>query len=115
MKEYKPLEITDEDYSTEEVYRKWEKNAEQLKKIDKEAAKYHELVGRYITQPFADGSAVYIITKVKGNTVRVKVCTGLGDDWVLPQWGEETDINRGYANRALETREGMAALFVGGV
>jgi hypothetical protein len=70
-----------------------------------------EVVGRYITHPYADGHATYEITKVTARTARIRVVTGLGDDWVLPAWGAETSIPLKDAMRFLDQRDRMAELF----
>lgn len=82
-----------------------------LERCDEEAKKRGTLVGRIITHPFADGKAVYQITADNGKTVHIKVCTGIGDDWTLPAWGEECEISKDLARRFIDQRERIAALF----
>lgn len=88
-----------------------EENWEQLKLIDKAQRDKGQLLGRYITHPIADGQAVYQITNVNGGQVTIQVCRGLGDDWVLPAWGEKATINRSTAEELVNRRDGLAALF----
>lgn len=71
-----------------------------------------ELVGRFISEPFADGKAYYKIVKENKNTVRIKVCRGLGDDnWVIPYWGEETSIKKDFALQKLRQRDALRKIF----
>lgn len=88
-----------------------QRNWERLKQIDQEQKAKGELVGRYVDHPIADGQAVYQITNVNGGQVTIQVCRGLGDDWVLPAWGEKTTINRSTAEELVNRRDGLAALF----
>lgn len=90
---------------------RFDKNWALLKKCDSEAAAKGQLIGRYITEPFADGQAVYQIIKENKLTVRIRVCTGLGDDWVIPYWGGETTIKKEYALQKIKQREAIARLF----
>jgi hypothetical protein len=96
-----------------------EVNYKALEKQDIEARKAKTLVGRYISEPHADGYAVYVITKengltsgtVDGKTVCIHVVTGLGDAWQIPYWGTEATIARKYALDSIKRREVMADIF----
>lgn len=87
------------------------KNWERLQQCDKEAKEKGELAGRYIDEPFADGKAIYQIIRVNKKTVRIRVCTGLGDDWIIPYWGEETSIDKTYALNKVAQRDALDELF----
>lgn len=92
-----------------------EVNYKALEKQDAEARKAKTLVGRYISEPHADGHAVYVITKengLDGKTVCIHVVTGLGDDWQIPYWGTEATIARKYAMDSIRRREVMVDIFV---
>lgn len=51
-------------------------------------------VGRTLSDGVGDGLATYVVIKENLNTVRIKVCKGLGDDWVSRYWGEECSIRK---------------------
>ena len=64
-------------------------NFKKLQKQDKMAKKVGKLVGRYIDEPWADGNAFYVIVKENKTSVRIRVVTGIGDDWIIlqpPNW-----------------------------
>ena len=90
---------------------RFDQNWEKLEKCDKEAAAKSELVGRYITEPFADSSAVYQIIKENKKTVRIHVCTGIGDDWVIPYWGKEATVDKEYVLKKIKQREFLENMF----
>jgi len=76
-----------------------------MEKKDEAAKKTGALLGRYLSEPYADGSAYYEIVEDMGPDVRVRVITGVGDDWRLPQWGDETIIPREYAEGRVASRD----------
>lgn len=82
-----------------------------LDKIDQEAKDKSQLLWRYIQESYADGYAVYQIIKVNKNSVRIRCCSGLGDDWMIPYWGEVTTIDMEYAMGKVQQRDNMADLF----
>lgn len=86
-------------------------NEDQLEKIDNEAKEKGILIGRYIKEPMADGYAIYQIIKELKTKVKIVLCTGLGDDYVLPCWGEETNIDKDYAITSIKSRDTISALF----
>lgn len=103
---YTPIEVNE--YNFEDV---WRKNTQQLEECDQKAKKEGILVGRYISEPYADGQAVYQIIRENKKTVRIKVCTGIGDDWILPYWGEEATIDKNYVIKKLEFRDHLNKVF----
>ena len=86
-------------------------NFKKLQKQDEMAKEVNRLVGRYIDEPWADGKAFYVIVKENKKSVRIRVVTGIGDDWVIPYWGEETTIEKSYAIQRINYRDKMAELF----
>ena len=80
-------------------------NWAQLERIDDEARKKGTILHRYITHPYADGRAVYQIVKVNKKTVRIVVCGGFGDDWILPAWGRECLIERKLAESFIQRHD----------
>jgi len=58
-----------------QIKEKWDK----IKEQDKLSKGKNMIVGRYISEPFADGKAVYQIVKENKDTVNIKSCKGLGD------------------------------------
>lgn len=93
-----------------------EECATNMKKItnkDEKAKAEGKLVGRYIAESFADGQAIYVITKELEVWVEIKVCTGIGDDWVIPYWGEKARIDKAYALRNINRRDSIEKLFKG--
>lgn len=88
-----------------------QRNWEALRQADAEAKAKGALLNRYIDHPFADGRAFYRIVRVYKRTVRIQVVTGIGDDWVLPAWGERTSIPLAVAERMVYSRDRLDALF----
>lgn len=103
-----------------DFFKKIEENWKKLEEQDARAKADGKLIGRYITEPFADGQAVYVITGEfhvacdcveHKDRVIIQVATGLGDDWVIPYWGERTSIRRDYAVGKIMQRENIEKLF----
>jgi len=97
--------------SAETLIQQWDENWKKLTHNDETAKKNHTLVGRYITEPFADGQAVYVVVKEMTDTVRIKVCTGLGDDWEIPIWGKNAVVNKKYIKNKLQVRDRLSKYF----
>lgn len=97
----------------ESLHKQYEANWQALDARDKAAKAAGTLVGRYIKHAFADSFAVYEITKVTKRTAHIKVVTGIGDDWVLPAWGESSRISLKIAQELVDHRDRMDALFGG--
>ena len=102
---YIPKERVLEPFNLDEYLRIDQENLDLLEKIDKEAREKGEILHRYITEPYADGKAIYQIIKVNKKTVRIKVCLGIGDEWVLPMFGEECLVDRNYIEETLKRRD----------
>ena len=76
-----------------------------------EAAKAEStLVGRFITEPYADGCAVYNIVKEGEETVDIE-SVDIDDGWTVPYWGLSATIERAYAENSIERREKIQDLF----
>lgn len=88
-----------------------EENWQKLQKEDQEAKNNGTLVNRYIQEGVADGYAIYKIIRENRKTVRIRVVTGLGDDWQVSYWGAEATIEKSYAEANIRRREGLAELF----
>jgi hypothetical protein len=86
-------------------------NYEKLMECDRKAGETGTLVGRVIRHPFADGFAVYQVTEVSARTCRIEVCRGLGDDWVLPAWGQNCTIAKDTAMQFIKREEGLRKIF----
>ena len=107
MSKYKPKEVK---WASGDSWTTMEGNQTLLDQIDSEAKAKGELLWRYIQEPFADGYAVYQIVKVNKKTVRIRVCGGLGDDWIIPYWGEEATIEIEHARWRVEMRDNLNSL-----
>jgi len=87
------------------------RNWERLEEIDEKAKNSSKLLYRYISHPYADGKVFYQIIKENKKSVRLKVCTGLGDDWVLPAWGKECSISKSQAELFIKRRDTLKEIF----
>ena len=106
---YRPLPV---DFTKwDEADRAIKLNQASLEVIDRTSKNNHKLLYRYISHPFADGYAYYQIIKENKITVKIRVCKGMGDDWVLPVWGEESTISKILAEQMIERRDHMEKLF----
>jgi len=97
------------DYS--DTMKNFGKNISQMELKDKTAKQNKKLVGRYIREKYADGYSFYKIVKENKHTVRIQVITGIGDDWVIPYWGESSTINKNYALSNIQYRDELAKIF----
>ena len=96
---YIPEELNWED--SDQAVKTMDNNLKRLKDIDNKAYLEGKLLWRVLQEGYADGYAYYQITKVNKKTVRVEVCTGIGDDWVLPYWGEKATIPKEYVEKRI--------------
>ena len=96
---------------TNALIKKWEDNMKKVDETDKKAKAEGKLVGRYICEPYADGSAIYKIVRENKNTVRIKVVTDIGDDWIIPYWGKEATIDKSYALMNINRRDAINQMF----
>ena len=92
---------------------KWEHKYSVLLREDKRAWTKESLVGRFIQEPIGDGYAYYKIVKDNKRTVHIEVVKGLGDDWIIPYWGEKATINRLHAVLNIAMRDRVELLFGG--
>jgi len=91
-----------------------DENWERIRRLDQKKKAAGELVGRYIDHPYADGAAVYIIAKAEHSRVQIQVLRCIGDDWVLPAWGESAWIRKSQAEEFLFRRDKLDEFFGGG-
>jgi hypothetical protein len=88
-----------------------EVNLRLLLEIDRRAARKGKLLWRYIGEPCGDSQAYYQVVRVTPRRVQVEVCRNIGDDWVVPYWGDKTSIDIEYARRSIERRDRLAEVF----
>ena len=86
-------------------------NWNRLVAFDQKMKEEGSLVGRYIAEPYADGKAIYLIVGVTKTKAKIQVVTNLGDDWIIPYWGESTSIDLDYAVRCVKFRDNISAKF----
>lgn len=91
----------------------WENNWKILIGEDIIAKQKGVLVGRYIKEQYADGYAFYKITKEIKKKVMIEVVKNIGDDWVIPYWGEKKVIDKEYALHSITGREALEKIFGG--
>lgn len=91
--------------SVETLLAKWEQNFQAMREKDQESKTQGMLKGRYLREPYADSYAYYEIIRENKKSVRVRVVTEIGDDWVLPLFGEETTVDKEYAMRNIGQRD----------
>jgi hypothetical protein len=72
----------------------YDRNHTVIRGWDDTAKKTRAWVGRTLQDGVGDGYAVYVVVKENKKTVKVKVCRGLGDDWVSRHFGEESSIDK---------------------
>jgi hypothetical protein len=109
---YEPKPTDHYTYETRKDYEKVRnENWKSLEDLDRQARENGQLVGRYIEHAFADGKAIYQIIKEHKNSVRIRCCTGLGDDWMLPAWGGESTISKDQALSFIDQREWLENMF----
>jgi len=95
----------------DELVAKWDRNFANLSEADKEAKEKGQLVGRYLAEPYADGRAYYRVVKEGAKTVVIEVVTGIGDDWIIPYWGERAVIKKEYAIQSIARRDALDKIF----
>jgi hypothetical protein len=114
MSKKSPEELLEESRRRwEEIDREYQRNWKAIAEADEKARKEGKLTGRYIKHGYADGYAVYQIMRENKKTVRIKVCRGIGDDWVLPAWGEECTISKQTALSFIDYEDGLREMFAG--
>ena len=89
-------------------------NYAQLKACDEAARAKGTMVGRTVKHGFADGYAYYQIVKENKKTYTIVVCRGLGDDWVLPAWGERATVGKRQIDSLLGLEDALRELFAKG-
>jgi hypothetical protein len=89
----------------------WKRKQAELDERDQAAKAEGKLVGRYIRHVYADSYAVYEIIRETAKSVRIRVVKGLGDDWVLPAWGDECTISRTKAEQFVRHQDALRRMF----
>jgi hypothetical protein len=106
---YQPKEV---EFNLEgNCFKTMDSNFKALMKCDTEAQERGTLVGRVLRHQIADGYAWYQVVEERPKTCIIEVCRGLGDDWVLPAWGERASIKKSIVKSFLEWEEKMKKLF----
>lgn len=82
-----------------------EKNQKKMEQKDLIAKEKGVLKGRYVRERYADGYAFYEVIRENKHTVRLRVITGIGDDWILPSWGKETTFHKPYIIQNIQQRD----------
>jgi len=72
-------------------------NWKNLRLLDRAARSEGSWVGRIVRHSYADGYSTYQVVREYKNTVQISLCSGLGDDWVLPAWGMIATIKKEIA------------------
>lgn len=88
-----------------DVVEQWRRNEDLLMGLDLISKAIGVLVGRVIREPIADGFAVYQIVRENKKSVRIVHVSGIGDDYMLPSWGEEATIPKDYASKNIWRRD----------
>lgn len=86
-------------------------NEAKLKACDEAARAKGQKLGRIVRHGWADGYAIYQIVRVTPKTYTIAVCKGLGDDWVLPAWGERCTVSKKRLDAMLDHEDRLKALF----
>jgi len=92
---------------TDNLIQNWERNWKKIQEKDRKAKEEGVLKGRYIQEQYADGYAIYEIVRENKKSVRIKVCVNIGDDWIIPYWGEEATIDKDHALKNIGWRDHM--------
>lgn len=95
----------------EQVFESYDKNFNALVESDQVAKERGALVGRYVSEPFADGQAFYKVVAETKTKVKIEVVSGIGDDWVIPYWGSKATISKDYARKRIAFRDAMDEIF----
>lgn len=85
----------------------WNKNFDKLVEEDVQAKQNDKLVGRYVKQQINDGYAFYKIIKENKTTVVVKVIRNIGDDYIIPYWGERASLDKKFVIRNIALRDSL--------
>ena len=96
---------------TNTILKMWKNNIKKLEQADKQAKEQGKLVGRFIDEPCGDGAAVYKIIRENKHTVRLRVVVNIGDDYIIPYWGEEATLDKSYVLAKLDRRDNFTAMF----
>lgn len=99
---YVPIPIDWEKDSDEDIGKKMQSNNSNMERLDALAKKQQSLVGQLLIMPVPEHEknclAYYqICSECRGNKVGLRLCSNIGEDWDIPEWGVETKITREQA------------------
>ena len=83
-----------------------DKNWATLKAQDARAKQTGTLVGRYLTEPVADGRAVYVVVAESRETATIKIVSGISD-YAHSYFGAGRVIDRSYVEKRIQGRDDM--------
>lgn len=80
------------------------------------AKSLHVLVGRFFTEPVADGMVIYKVVKENKKTVRIRLQNGEDnvlnpDMYCVPYWGQEATVDKEYVVSKISMREHLDEMF----
>lgn len=104
-----PVDFMNKDYNV--FISQQEANWNLVVESDKKAKGAKTLEGRYVQLPYADGQAVYIVTRQGERTCTLEVVTGIGDDWVIPYIGKKGSMKTDLVMKNIKGREAMEEIF----
>ena len=108
---YQPKEIKFRAGDWKSHRRQMNDNYLQLMECSKKAKSLGSLVGRVVRHNYADGYAYYQVIKENKATVQIQVCTGIGDDWSIPAWGDKSTVNKAMIQDMLKHQDTLDEMF----
>lgn len=116
---YVPIPIDWEHDADADISKKMAYNNSNMERLDALAKKKKSLVGQLLVMPVPEHDksclAYYqIYSEYNGNKVGIRLCSNIGEDWDIPEWGNETRISKEEAlielrNKARYLTESMEA------
>lgn len=105
--------MTEPNYSlsVEKMLKAQDEKMELVTARDRTARLKNQILHRYIRIPVADGFALYEIVRVNRMSVRIRVITGIGDDWRVSYFGDEATVDKQYAIENIQFRDNVHKLF----
>ncbi len=75
--------------------------------VDREQKESGKLCYRYLDFPYGDGKTIDQVTGICGTMAKIVRCRGLGDDWEIPEYGDEAVILLSQALQTVGRRDRM--------
>ena len=100
-----------ENINFKSVFDAYDRKFDEIAAADKKAKEAGVLVGRYYKEQIADGYAFYLITKENKTRCKLEVVTGIGDDWVIPRFGESAWVGRKEVVWNIDRRDALVEIF----